>query len=357
MAMPRRPKFEPILTDSGWMVSVVGKMSPDGKRVRRFFGTDEKEALKFAASLRTRYHAGERGGQISHELAVMAAAAAELLEPLGVTIMDAARAFAAKATETGSAETFSERYDRAVATNEMEWSSRYLLDMERLPRWVGKKLMGARLSEITPAMIDRELKAHGAAAQSTLEARQRYVSAIMNFKPRHRRQSRAEIMTVKQAAQFLRAAESPEERRAVALLLWAGIRPDAEHGEISRMDWSYVKKNEIHVPDEMSKTGSDRIIPITKRLARLLRGHPKAGPVVPPNWRRVYKRLRGRVEGIEGKQDITRHTFASNFLAAYGEKATKAAMGHTAGSDTLFRDYRRAVNEAAGLKYLGEKSA
>lgn len=53
--------------------------------------------------------------------------------------------------------------------------------------------------------------------------------------------------------------------------------------------------------------------------------------------------------------DVTRHTFASHFLAWQGEASTKNAMGHTAGSSTLFRHYRRAVTEEAGKTYFGVK--
>lgn len=51
-------------------------------------------------------------------------------------------------------------------------------------------------------------------------------------------------------------------------------------------------------------------------------------------------------------QDATRHTFASNHLVAFGEAATQAAVGHTEGSRTLFKHYRRAIPEDAGAKYF-----
>jgi integrase len=344
------PKFAVIQTPHGYMVSVPGNMSSSGNRVRKFFPI-ATDAEKFAASLRKKYREGRRGGVIPHELAVMAGTAAEILEPHGVTILDAARSFIERMKNTGSSETFAERYDRALLDNEEHWSDRYKLDMERLPRWVGKGFMSKRLCDITTEVIESALRAHGAASQSTLDTRKRYVSAVMNHKTRHRKKTHIEIMTPRQCGQMLRACESPQERRAVALLLFAGIRPSADDGEISRLGWEAVGKSEIFVSREVSKT-SDHHIPITPRLRRLLRGHPTEGPVVPANWRRVYKRIRSAVDGIAGKQDITRHTFASHYLAAFGEQATKQAMGHTAGSSTLFRHYRAAVTESAGVRYF-----
>jgi integrase len=74
--------------------------------------------------------------------------------------------------------------------------------------------------------------------------------------------------------------------------------------------------------------------------------------VLPAGWRRAWQRIR-KAAGIAGEQDILRHSFASHYLAATSEEQAKAAMGHTAGSSTLFRHYRRAVTQADGLAYFG----
>jgi hypothetical protein len=58
-------------------------------------------------------------------------------------------------------------------------------------------------------------------------------------------------------------------------------------------------------------------VPITPRLAREIAGHEPDGPVAPANWKRRWGRIR-RDSGATG-QDVTRHTFASHFLAAFGE--------------------------------------
>ena len=138
----------------------------------------------------------------------------------------------------------------------------------------------------------------------------------------------------------------------VALLAFAGIRPDAESGEIARLDWEAVGAKEIYIAPATSKTGSDRHIEITPRLRAELKGHPASGPVLPAGWRRSWQRIR-KAAGIAGEQDILRHSYASHMLAATDEAKAKAAMGHTAGSSTLFRHYRRAVTQADGLAYFG----
>ena len=348
--MPRSPKFSPRLTPDGWAVEIPESMSSSGRRERRFFAI-ERDAIRFAAVIRSQWREGRRGGIIPADLARMAAEAERMLKPHGLTILDAARAAVARIEADGDRETLRERYDAAVIDGEGRWSERYLSDMERLPKWVGPELMARRVADLSPAMIDAALREHGAEAQSTLEMRRRYVAAILGHRPAHRKSRTVEILTLKQAEALLAACGDLDERRAVALLLWAGIRPDATHGEISRLDWGAVGATEIYIGRREAKTNTDRIIPVTARLAREIAGHPAEGTVAPANWKRRWARIR-KDAGVSG-QDITRHTFASYFLAAFGEDAALAAMGHTAGSRTLFRHYRAAVAPEQGREYFG----
>ncbi|HEX7262397.1 MAG TPA: hypothetical protein VF258_11385, partial [Luteolibacter sp.] len=235
------------------------------------------------------------------------------------------------------------------AAGEAHWSERYKTDVDAIPRWVSAWFMTAKCGMIDRAEMERALTTDRKLARSTLDARCRYLSAIVNFRERHRKSSEVAILSNDEIEALLAACESIEETRTVALLLFAGIRPSAEDGEISRLDWAAVGKREIYLSREVSKV-SDRHVPIKPRLARLIKGHPKAGSVIPPNWQRIWPRLR-KAAGITA-QDVTRHTFASHYLAAFGEDAAKQAMGHTAGSSTLFRHYRRAVTQSDGKKYF-----
>jgi integrase len=74
---------------------------------------------------------------------------------------------------------------------------------------------------------------------------------------------------------------------------------------------------------------------------------------MPPSWKKRITIIRKAAGMNDPKfQDATRHCFASHHLVAFGEAATQAAMGHTEGSRTLFKHYRRAITEAAGTKYF-----
>jgi integrase len=189
-------------------------------------------------------------------------------------------------------------------------------------------------------------------ARSTIDARTTRVLAVLHYRERHRKSSEIKILTLTEVEAVLSHCKKPEERRVVALLAFAGIRPDAESGEIARLDWEAVGAKDVYIAPSVSKTGSDRHIPLTPRLRAEIDGHPASGPVLPAGWRRAWQRIR-KAAGIAGEQDILRHSFASHYLAATDEARAKAAMGHTAGSSTLFRHYRRAVTQVDGLAYFG----
>jgi len=324
-------------------------MTAAGKRVRKIFLTPQA-AEKFAGKLRAAHNTGQRAGMISATLAAQAAEAERILAGTGVSIVEAARMAAAKAGTEVDRETFGDRYDRAMLAREMTWRRRYTVDMERLPRWLPAWFLALPCGTIDRSVIERGVTDGRELARSTLDTRCRYVSAILGFRDRHTKTSSLTILTDDERKGLIAACEGAGERWAVSVLLYAGVRPDAEHGEIARLDWEDFGKHHVTIQPEASKTGSDRLIPITAALRRAIKGHPKSGVVAPAGWKRRWARIR-KAAGVTA-QDVTRHTFASHFLAAFGEDATKNALGHTAGSSTLFRHYRRAVTEAAGKAYF-----
>lgn len=330
-------------------MSIPAGMTAAGKRRRKYF-SGKTAAEKFASSLRGSHGSGLRSSMIPVALAHQAAEASRILEGSGISLVEAARLAVARIDSKESKETFGDRYDRAMLTGEMVWSSRYRTDMDRLPRWV-PSLMSVPCGAIDRERIESALQESRPLSRSTIDARARYVMAVLGFRERHRRDATIHILTADQREAILEACKTPAERWAVALLLYAGIRPDAESGEIARLDWSNVGDKEIYVPQDASKTGSDRRIPIKPILRRAIKGHPKSGPVIPSGWKKTWQRIR-KTAGIGHMQDSLRHTFASHYLAAYGEDAAKLALGHSAGSRTLFAHYARAVTKEAGLAFF-----
>ena len=348
--MPKRAEILPFKTDQGWRVNIPKSMSGDGKRHKKYFDA-LPAAERYAAKLRSKYMAGVRGSVLPLTVAVQAQEALRVLEPTGLGLVEAAKIVARQMASSGASEKFSDRYDRAVKANEERWSNRYKNDVAKIPRWLSKKFFDSPCGSIDRAAIEADLIADRPLKRSTIDARTTRVLAVLNYRERHRRSGEIKILTLTEVEAVLGHCRTPEERRVVALLAFAGIRPDAESGEIARLDWEAVGAKEIYISPGVSKTGSDRHIPLTPRLRELLEGHPTSGPVRPVQWRRSWQRIR-KSAGLDG-QDVLRHSFASHYLAATDEAKAKAAMGHTAGSSTLFRHYRRAVTQADGLAYFG----
>lgn len=304
----------------------------------------------FAGKIRSLYNQGTRGSLIDASLANEAKQAAAILEGTGISLIEAARLAKAKAGVGENKETFAARYRRACDGMEGQWSEKYRIDMAKMLRWMPKELQVRPCSMIDRAAVVAALREKGF-SQSTIDLRARMVMAVVNYRERHRKARTIHILDRDQQKSVLAACKTAGERRAVGLLLYAGIRPDAEHGEISRLEWSDITEEGIYVRAEASKTGSDRIVPIAPVLQTILEGHPLSGRVTPPNWRRAWQRIR-KDAGISDMQDVLRHTFASHMLMWKGEDATKAAMGHTANSSTLFRHYRRAVTAEAAEEFF-----
>jgi integrase len=310
------------------------------------------EAKKFAATLRNQHDSGLRNRAISANLAAEAALAVDLLAPTGLSLIEAVRVVVKQLAQTGGSETFGQRYARAVADGNDRWSKRYQSEMRRLPNWLPQRFMATPCGTIDRAVVEAALVQDRPLARSTIDARSTRVLAVLHYRERHRKSSEIKILTLTEVEAVLGHCQSVEERRVVAFLAFAGIRPDAESGEIARLDWEAVGAKDVYIAPSVSKTGSDRHIEISPRLRAEIDGHPTEGPVLPANWRRSWQRIR-KAAGIAGEQDILRHSFASHYLAATDEAKAKAAMGHTAGSSTLFRHYRRAVTQADGLAYFG----
>ena len=334
------------------MVSIPPSMSGDGKRHRKFFDL-KRDAEKYGAKIRAAWATGRRGSLITADLAMEAMKATTVLAGTGIGLLEAAKIVAKQMASSGASEKFSDRFKRVLLAGEGRWSDRYELEMARVPRWVPEKFLDLPCGTIDRAVIEKALVEDRKLTRATLEMRTRMILAVLNYRERHRRSGEIQILTLTEVEAVLGHCKTPEERRVVALLAFAGIRPDAESGEIARLQWEAVGAQEIYISPGVSKTGSDRHIPLTPRLRELLEGHPTSGPVRPVQWRRSWQRIR-KAAGLDG-QDVLRHSYASHYLAATDEARAKSSLGHTAGSSTLFRHYRRAVTEADGLAYFGFK--
>ena len=141
------------------------------------------------------------------------------------------------------------------------------------------------------------------------------------------------------------AANEPELVPYLALAIFAGIRPDPDNGELSRLDWKAIDfdRREIFISEHVSKTNDERIVKMTDNLVAWLLPHRQSvGPVF--YSRRAFDRLRKKT-GVRWGQDCMRHSFGSYHLAMWSNMGeTMEQMGDT-NARTFKNHYRRAVRK------------
>jgi integrase len=341
--MPRRPSLTITATEKGHKLDVPASLSASGKRERYYYG-DERAANKHAAAIRKAYHErGTKAGTIPPALADEALQAQALLEPLGVSLMDAVRDYVKRNEAVGARQTVAEAWDAyEAALLRKGRSEATLADYKRDRKVLPDSFLSLRVGEATEERIGQALDACTGNRGKTWNRRLREVRAVLraavrtDLEPASIRRKDPEILTAEQSAAVMQAAVAEGCALPFALMLFAGIRPE---GEISRISWSNIRKDHIAISGEESKTTDDRHIPISANLAAWIEGH-EGEPILPTNWKRKVQAIR-KAAKIEG-QDVLRHSFASMFYRLHGEHETIAAMGHTS-FKTTERFYKRAV--------------
>lgn len=147
-------------------------------------------------------------------------------------------------------------------------------------------------------------------------------------------------------------------RHAVALMVFAGIRPDEVAGEHKPpLAWEHVdrKAKRVRVPVEISKTRAPRIIErLPPALWTWLEDAPAqaTGPICPARSRQVIRRcwavLKKRRPDLERwPVDVLRHTAASYLLAMWGDAGrVSRVLGWEGKTEILFARYASTMTKA-----------
>lgn len=129
---------------------------------------------------------------------------------------------------------------------------------------------------------------------------------------------------------FLETYTGPEKRQArcrqpegflvpfFALALFGGIRPDAQHGEISKIELKDIdlETNVIRIEPTVSKVNEKRIVKIQPNLRLWLERYPLSEfPLIPRrNADRILREVRAQ---FSIGHDVLRHTYISMTVAAF----------------------------------------
>jgi integrase len=159
------------------------------------------------------------------------------------------------------------------------------------------------------------------------------------------------ILTPDQTAALLGAVRV-DLRPAVVIGLFAGLRT----AELLALDWQEVTDTHIRITPKTAKKRRQRLIPVSDTLTAWI-GHqrPSFGRVAPVQSRRwftVLNQAAARV-GITWPSNAMRHSFASYHLAAYHDASrTALILGHTGDASVFWNHYRELVTEADAVRYF-----
>lgn len=383
--MPRPVKFTVRKVANSWRVNVPAQYSLSGRRERHFFKTRE---AAYEAQSKLKNDAkkfGEAATALPPTLAEQATKAAALLEPFGISILEAASRIAAIEREKLASVTIDQALDQFTAAKS-DLSDKQQQAIRHLAAHLKTDFAGRVLSTITCEEIEAHLEARTTGATS-YNAKLRLLTTFWRWcavpkrgwcdgeKLKHAERKAVVteeigVLTAKEAETLLRAAEThfPDMVPVLAISLFTGMR----QAEIERLHSSDISPEGITVPAPSSKTKKRRFIQMTEPLAAWLDAYKPTAELIPANYDRKDKAVRrlagwavwsdlvqskgmGDAEPPENApqwpQNALRHTAAS-INVALGKPIETLVFehGHAGGLQMLRTHYVGKITKADALK-------
>jgi integrase len=373
MAKPIR--FTPVNSPSGWRINIPAKVSETGSR-QQFFYRTQKLAKEAQQDFKKKYDEfGSQTRAIPPTIVEQAMAAKTLLDPFGITILEAASRVAAHERQRLASvkiEAAIGAYKEAKATK----SVKHRQAINQMATFLLEKFRGIEVADIKGIDVGKWMKESITDAPSSFNARLRLMKNFWRWcahpardwcKPDalnviEREDEKPEpigVLTSKEAENLLRLAEKhlPDCIIPTCIALYTGMR----QAELLRMKPSDITGEGISVPAANDrKNNRRRYIQMPDPLARWLKTYPLNKFVCPPNYKRkqlAIKRLAGfkvwsdfvkkfGLEKTPGEdlpewpQNALRHTAASVSVAL--KKPLPDLLfehGHTGGEETLKKNY------------------
>lgn len=393
MAKPIR--FTPKNSPSGWRINIPAKISETGKRQQVFYRT-QKLALAAADDLKRKVELfGVQTRAISPTVAEQATAALNLLEPYGISLLEAARRIAEIESMQRRSSTIEDVLDGYEAAKGGR-SDRHTRTITYMSRHLREDFPQRMISSITANELQAHLEAR-TGGPTAFNDRLRLLTGLWRWAAKPPREwcnpdtlkhlerkeavtSEIGTLTANEAATLLTTAEKhfPDTVIPFAIALFTGMRMQ----EIERLKPEDIAPEGITVSQGKSKTKQRRFIQMPDPLAAWLEAYPITDCVCPPNWSRKEKAVR-RLAGWkvwsdlvptlklktpmkaeppknapEWPQNALRHTAASVALALGKDLPTLIfEHGHSGGTDLLKKHYigRMPKKDAQAIWTLGPK--
>jgi integrase len=356
------PRIKAVIKNDKPMILVDARIGAKGER--RFF--ENKAAAQGWAELCrvARKNEGNSAFKLSAQSRADAGVALKLLAPINVTLQEAAKFYLRHAVTATGDKTIHEVINELLHVKKAaNLSPRYLEDL-RCRLGIFARTFGAeKVIDVSQQQVDDWLIAlpYGAVTKNNFRC---LVGVFFNYAKDRKyvldvpiskqskvaiKRGKPGILTVEECSRLLSAADD-EILPALALGLFAGLRPESE---IWRLDWSkidFVRKQIDIEPLATKNTGDNasvRWVDMSDNLIEWLLPHRKAkGPVwsmVRDTFYRAIEKARTAAGIATWPHDCLRHCFCSYHYAAHNDAGlTMAQAGHT-NPRTFFRHYRARV--------------
>lgn len=333
-----------------------------GTRIRKAFSAlseAETYCRMKAVELRNR---GAAALDLSDSVRHDALAAMKVLEPLGVTLLRAAKEYAMRHPAT-AAETFRQTCDRyLVAMSKAERRKSSIEDKQGKLARLCDGLGGLPTAGVDTLDVEQWIEARGY-RNGTARAYLGAAKTILAFFRGENRQKHTEdkmpaftwgpeiVEKIMRTAE----AEAPDLVAALAILFFAGIRPD----EVKRLTWDRIdmESREIYLDGSITKTRTLRHVPIEDNLVLWLNAYRGDRQVAPSAGR--FRNLREKVTkaaGLDGwPTDVARHTYATALYRTTGDvNRVMSALGHFGNSEMFVNHYKGVPMTGADAKRFFE---
>lgn len=371
-----------------WCVSISAIYSPSGRRERKFFDT-HKEALLFAKNEKARIdREGRTSGAVLSAVQREAAAVAFRLiaDEAPAKLIEIVEQWKTRRELNTKSEKLNEVFRRYVERGKKKrqrggmasfvpFSNKHKTGIDYAKKQLAahaeamicditQQQIKDALAHFSPSYFNAQLRIIRAVFEYAVEKKlaAENPAAAIEEKIVNAKTTEAAILTVEQTKSLLRTANeaAPQYVPFLALALFAGIRPDLNDGELVKMTWEMVhlKDRRIIIPKTVSKTGDRRVIEMEDTLFEWLQFHAAKnkkqkpqGAIVPRKNIVSLMRLLRSISGVEWKQDITRHSFASYHLSHFENLARCVeSMGHR-DAQMLWKHYKAAVPKDVAADY------
>jgi integrase len=386
--MGRNATFEPRKDEARgrWWISIPPRLSETGTRQKRYFKTKE-EALGAIQRIKVRKeNHGTAAKLLSPADEQQAASALKLLRNSGCTtqLTVIVGEYLERLRRRDSSKPFGEAWDAYLNRVDKDLSKvhrrRLVATKKRLVALHPKMVAEISRDDIEGCLKDT--------APTYRNAMLREIRSVLNWcmsgarkwlteNPANDcefaavgRTKEVRIYTPTEIKKLMRATveKHPDFVPAVALMTFAGVRPDHLDGEIVKLEWGHILHDDRHqarieLPASITKTGKQRSVNIRPALLSWIQWHIKRGGtrdglVCPVKGQVHRKKMREIFEEskVTRIQDGFRHSFASYLAPVEGLDVVETELGHQGGREVLNRHYRTDVRKVIANQFWAIKA-